>query len=426
MTMAQETEKTPGLPLWLAQNALITIPTVWIVSFSLTIAAAWLILNNQSFASLAALSCLAASVTTIVWWFGLFAIKQLTDNIETACEKLTGSRTRANAIFAEVIEDCHKTVEKTVMLNRGHLDDIVSGTCQAAEGLVTMLQSIDGNVTGLVQEMDSFVSETSATLSRSNELMSSNESMVLTIESRLQGREADLNHERVRVKSIVDSVGQLEELVTHIRDISDQTNLLALNAAIEAARAGEAGRGFAVVADEVRRLSTTVDQTATRIGNGMKEMGELINREFSDKMAVEGMQAESERLAAFKNQLMALGETMGHLQGLVMSTVGSLQSRGESIESMVMDAMGSIQFQDIGRQKIERVVEIMAALSGNIKEISEVIASGNYDNRQIKAKLFEIDSVFERYVMEDQRRVHDKATGTKHSKSAKLAAIELF
>jgi methyl-accepting chemotaxis protein len=424
--MQHGTVKTAELPLWLANNGMITLPAVWIGSFAFTFAAAWMIMNNQTVASVAAVSGLAATITTAVWWFGLGALKQLTEHIEPLCERLTGAHSRANIVFSEVMADCSRTVEKTVTLNHGHLDDIVSGTCQAAEGMVVMLQSIDGNVTGLVQEMDSFVNETSTTLERSNELMLSNTSMVSAIESRLQGRGAKLDLERQRVKSIVDSVGQLEELVTQIRDISDQTNLLALNAAIEAARAGESGRGFAVVADEVRRLSTTVDETATRIGKGMKEMGELINREFSDKQAVEEMHAESERLDAFKNQLMSLGSTMSHLQGLVMSTVSSLRSRGKNIEGMVMDAMGSIQFQDIGRQKIERVIEIMAALSGNIQEISTVVASGDYDSAQINAKLFEIETVFARYVMEDQRRVHDRATGSTHSKGAGLAAIELF
>lgn len=419
-------EKNPKFPLWLVKNSLVTLPMVWGGSFTVTFATSWLIMNSQSLAAHAGVSVVSSAVATVVWWCGIHALKQLVNNIEPVCESLTGSRARTNAGFTEIMAECSRTVEKTVTLNSGHLDDIVAGTCQAAEGLVVMLQSIDSNVTGLVQEMDAFISGTSATLERSSELMSSNESMVSAIESRLQERGSGLDHERQRVKSIVDSVGQLEDLVTQIRDISDQTNLLALNAAIEAARAGESGRGFAVVADEVRRLSTTVDETATRIGKGMKEMGELINREFSDKHAVEEMQAESERLDAFKNQLMALGSTMSQLQGLIMSTVGTLLSRGQSIETMVMDAMGSIQFQDIGRQKIERVIEIMAALSGNIQEISVVIATGNFDSTQIKAKLFEIESVFDRYVMEDQRRVHDKAIGTKHSKVAGLAAIELF
>lgn len=424
--MRLNSEKTPALPLWLARNLLISLPVVWIGAFALVLAAAWLITDTTSLGALAAVSGFSATVTAIVWWFGQYSLGQLIENIEPACESLTGVHSRTQSVFSEIISECSLTVQKTVTLNRGHLDDIVSSTCQTAEGLVSMLQSIDGSVTGLVREMDSFINETSATLERSTELMRFNSSMVSGIESRLQGRETELESERRRVKSIIDSVGQLEELITHIRDISDQTNLLALNAAIEAARAGESGRGFAVVADEVRRLSSTVDETATRIGRGMKDMTELINSEFSDKLAVAEMKSESERLDAFKNQLVSLGATMSHLQSLVMSAVGSLRSQGQNIETMVIDAMGSIQFQDIGRQKIERVNEIMAALSGNIQEICRVIASGHYDSAQIKSKLFEIESVFDRYVMDDQRRVHDRATGSHHSTGESLAAIELF
>lgn len=421
-----KTGKTPVFPLWLVRNTPITLLIVWLGSFIFTLAAAGLILIQQSMVAFAALSGVAATISTVAWWLGMIALKQLIENIEPACESLTGVVSKAHVDFSEIIAECSKTVEKTVTLNRGHLEDIVYGTCQAAEGLVMMLQSIDSNVTALVQETDDFVNETSTTLDRSNELMQSNTTMVSAIEIRLQDREAELEHERQRVRSIVDSVEQLGELVTQIRDISDQTNLLALNAAIEAARAGESGRGFAVVADEVRRLSTTVDETATRIGKGMKDMGELINREFSDKQAVSEMQAESERLDAFKHQLLSLGSTMSHLQGLVISTVGSLRNRGENIESMVMDAMGSIQFQDIGRQKVERVIEIMGTLSENIQEISRLIASGSYDSALIKTKLFEIESVFDRYVMEDQRRVHDRVIGSTHGKGTGLAAIELF
>ncbi|MGE0861223.1 MAG: methyl-accepting chemotaxis protein [Gammaproteobacteria bacterium] len=121
----------------------------------------------------------------------------------------------------------------------------------------------------------------------------------------------DIRDSADAVSELQRSSGDIGQVLQVIRDISEQTNLLALNAAIEAARAGEQGRGFAVVADEVRTL-------AQRTGDSTSEINTMIDRlQAAIRRVADAMEAGRARAAQTVNAAHVAGESLGAIDAAV-------------------------------------------------------------------------------------------------------------
>jgi methyl-accepting chemotaxis protein len=163
-----------------------------------------------------------------------------------------------------------------------------------------------------------------------------------------------------QVTQIYESVPEVLKAVKDIDSIADQTNLLALNAAIEAARAGEHGRGFAVVADEVRSLSNRSSQFSDAIQSQLKAMSSQI----------EGLTGEVGRLASYdvsyvidakKDINNALSSIINKAESDSVVTSG-LEQLAYELDTALSKAIRGLQFGDINGQNLEYTLDSLVFL----------------------------------------------------------------
>ncbi|MEF9896799.1 MAG: methyl-accepting chemotaxis protein [Pseudomonas sp.] len=288
------------------------------------------------------------------------AFNRFVERIHTSIREVSSATEQVNEVALRVV-----SASNSSMVNSDEQSNRTNSVAAAINELGAAAQEIAHNAAQASQQASSarhLAEEGQQVVDRSIAAMNRLSDLICTSSSHIE----TLNNKTV-------NIGQILEVIT---SISQQTNLLALNAAIEAARAGEAGRGFAVVADEVRNLAHRTQESAQQVQNMIEEL-QVGARESVDTMGQS--QRHSQDSVEIANQagerLGSVTLRIGEIDGMNQSVATATEEQTAVVESINMDINEINMLNQEGVENLQSTLRACADLEQQATRLKHLVGS---------------------------------------------------
>ena len=294
------------------------------------------------------------------------------DELSVAASDMNGSMEELQKILRDIQTASSESLSTAQELNnvsaaiRTRLESGSSDIAQTHEQILT-LQSIVDTSARSARDTNAKMEEASSTLIRADgEIMRMNDDIqtVARMQQELSNELQTLSAEAQEVKGILDIIG----------DIADQTNLLALNAAIEAARAGEHGRGFAVVADEVRKLAERTQESLHRINGTISTI-------------VDAITGTSKNMEKSAGSILVVSRDSQNVQQMINGSSQLISVAAQSVRESNAHLITLTEGMRLISGRIDSLNLLAASNATSIREISDVAFRLDQGTTHINGKL---------------------------------------
>jgi len=305
------------------------------------------------------------------------------------------------------------------------LDGAIQETEQGVLSLITSLNAIHTVSDRQMQRINTSDESGAAMSSALEEKMLVDKQLGMILQMFVDKQQADIAINMGRIKRLQE-VQSLTGLVADISQVAKQTNILSINAAVEAARAGDSGRGFAVLAAEIRLLSNRTAEAAINISAKIKAATEGIDDELRNATEADERGTATGSMRKVIVDVDEMQQRFSVACRSLLKVIDGVKLGHHDIVMQLSEAMGQIQFQDVIRQRVEQVQKSMEELNGHMQNMADQLVDKPWDPQTMVSLRQRLDQQVASYVMQSQVETHQGVTGKGPTQANDRPNIELF